>query len=73
LAKVLHEAGEHLADLDQFVLAKSEFARRNNRGGNREFEMVLDFCFGNEAVVRQPSADSGQVTAFRGYCRTWEK
>jgi hypothetical protein len=29
LAKVLHKAGEHLADLDQFVLAKSEFTRRS--------------------------------------------
>ena len=43
LANVLHEARQHTANFDDFLLAKRELAARNDRGVRGELKVIFHF------------------------------
>src|ERR1019366_354253 len=53
LANVLHQAGEHAADLDHFLLANRELAAGNDGGVSGELEMIFDLGRGGQRHLQE--------------------
>lgn len=53
LAEIFHQAGEHAADFDYFLLAENEVAAWDNIGIGGELEMIFDLGCGGEGDLEK--------------------